>query len=721
MNWKFFRRQPQSQEIQKVSDIPNDITMETDLPRFVITCILAFALVTFHNRTYHIFTYREEYFYAIVLAFSLLLFFLMFNIRYRGRIELLINFIMVMMAGIVAYAILQMFFDQNYVWRASIVEFLNYMCATLPFLIVLILTGRASLSVIFGGTVIYLLGLANHLVMLFRGEPLLVHDLLATGTALDVSASYVVQIDAGMIYATFLYLFVVVVGLVLSEERKSKPHKRVLRLMATTVLAAFLLYFNWGTPEDFYYSWIREINGYPFTFCINIKMLNTKEPSNYQVKELEKWMPKAGTSPKKDIKATEGESTNKATQLYRDGVKPHIISVMSESLVDYKTLGNFDTNMDYMPFLHHLEENTIKGTTNVTVFGGGTCDTEYTYLTGNTTAYVPANARPYQLYLNELAPNLATTLNQQGYQSHAIHPGQPNAWNRNRAYAYLGFEDFYTAENFSDHDYARRMYISDWASYAMIKKIYEERGDQPLFIHNVTIQNHGPFYGDISEYEDQITLEGLEGYYPAVEQYLTMVLETDKATEDLIRYFEDQEEPVAVVVFGDHHPKLEDQFYEEINGGAPMDEWSPEDRQKLYNTPFYIWTNFDIEEKEMGVIGIQYLQSVLLEELGLKMPPYQQYLAELMKKYPIVNSEGVMDSMGNYYTNKNEMKNPEDLTRYQHLLYNNIHDAKHRVKALYYLEPDKISDKKYIKVPVQMYDFKLPTIGRPQLGTHAIE
>lgn len=718
MKLQFFQRNKPKTAPQRVGDIPNDITMETDLPRFIITCLIAFALVTFHNKTYHIFAYREEYFYAIVLAFSLLLFFLMFNIRYRGRIEVLINFIMVMMAGIVAYAILQMFFDQNYVWRASIVEFLNYMCATLPFLIFLVITGRPSLSIIFGGTVIYLLGLANHLVMLFRGEPLLIHDLFATGTALDVSASYMVQIDAGMIYATFLYLFLVVVALVLSEERKSKPHKKVLRLMATAVLTAFLLYFNWGTPEDFYYSWIREINGYPFTFCINLKMLNTKEPANYKVKELANWMPEDSAAPKKNIALKEGETPNKATQLYRDGVKPHIISVMSESLVDYKTLGDFDTNRDYMPFLHHLEENTIKGTTNVTIFGGGTCDTEYTYLTGNTTAYVPANARPYQLYLQELAPNMATTLNQQGYQSHAIHPGQANAWNRDRAYAYLGFEDFYSVENFSDKDYARGMYISDWANYAMIKKIYEDRGDQPLFIHNVTIQNHGPFYGDISGYEDHITLEGLEGYYPAVEQYLTMVLETDKATEDLIRYFEDQEEPVAVIIFGDHHPKLEDQFYEEINGGVPIGEWSPKERQKRYNTPFYIWTNFDIEEKEMGVISIQYLQSVVLQELGLKMPPYQQYLGKLMKKYPIVNSEGVMDSAGKYYTNKNEMKNPEDLTRYQHLLYNNIHDTKHRVKELYFLEPDKLPDKKEIKVPVQMYDYKLPAIGRPQPTAH---
>ena len=40
------------------------------------------------------------------------------------------------------------------------------------------------------------------------------------------------------------------------------------------------------------------------------------------------------------------------------------------------------------------------------------------------------------------------------------------------------------------------------------------------------------------------------------EQYLTLVRETDQAFEKLIRYFEKQEEPVLIVMFGDHQPSV---------------------------------------------------------------------------------------------------------------------------------------------------------------------
>jgi len=36
-----------------------------------------------------------------------------------------------------------------------------------------------------------------------------------------------------------------------------------------------------------------------------------------------------------------------------------------------------------MPFIHNLTENAIKGDLFVAVRGGGTCNTEYEFLTGN--------------------------------------------------------------------------------------------------------------------------------------------------------------------------------------------------------------------------------------------------------------------------------------------------------------------------------------------------
>ena len=55
---------------------------------------------------------------------------------------------------------------------------------------------------------------------------------------------------------------------------------------------------------------------------------------------------------------------------------------------------DFSTNIDYIPFIDSLQENTIKGNLYVSVFGGGTCDSEYAFLTGNSTAYLPESKGP---------------------------------------------------------------------------------------------------------------------------------------------------------------------------------------------------------------------------------------------------------------------------------------------------------------------------------------
>ena len=74
--------------------------------------------------------------------------------------------------------------------------------------------------------------------------------------------------------------------------------------------------------------------------------------------------------------------------------KPNLIVIMNESLYDLQTAGSFETDLDYMPFLHSLagQPNTITGQLRVSTFGGGTCNTEFEFLTGNTSASSPPAA-----------------------------------------------------------------------------------------------------------------------------------------------------------------------------------------------------------------------------------------------------------------------------------------------------------------------------------------
>lgn len=63
-----------------------------------------------------------------------------------------------------------------------------------------------------------------------------------------------------------------------------------------------------------------------------------------------------------------------------------------------------------MPFFRKLKENTIKGYTYSSVFGGNTANSEFEFMTGNTLAFLPDNSVPYQLFLRSKTAGLTHTL-----------------------------------------------------------------------------------------------------------------------------------------------------------------------------------------------------------------------------------------------------------------------------------------------------------------------
>ena len=54
-----------------------------------------------------------------------------------------------------------------------------------------------------------------------------------------------------------------------------------------------------------------------------------------------------------------------------------------------------------MSYFNSLEENTIKGNTYVSVFGGQTPNSEWEFLTNNSMAFMPYRTVPYQQYIRK--------------------------------------------------------------------------------------------------------------------------------------------------------------------------------------------------------------------------------------------------------------------------------------------------------------------------------
>ncbi len=59
---------------------------------------------------------------------------------------------------------------------------------------------------------------------------------------------------------------------------------------------------------------------------------------------------------------------------------------------------------------HTLTDNTVHGTLNVSVFGGGTANTEYEVLTSNPISLLSSNLFPYQQIITQERPSFASYL-----------------------------------------------------------------------------------------------------------------------------------------------------------------------------------------------------------------------------------------------------------------------------------------------------------------------
>ena len=312
---------------------------------------------------------------------------------------------------------------------------------------------------------------------------------------------------------------------------------------------------------------------------------------------------------------------------------------MDEAFSDLSVLGDFDTNTDYMPFVHSLEkgnENTITGYLNTSVCGGNTADTEFEFLTGNTMAFLPVGSIPYQQYIKSTTPSLASYLKSIGYATYAQHPYYGSGWNRDMVYPLLGFDNLSFMQDYSNQRFVRK-YISDETSFDRIIETYENKPDgQPAFIFNVTMQNHGGYTDTYYGFDNTVTADKLNN--SALDQYLSLIKLTDEDLKNLIEYFSNVDEKTIVVFFGDHQPN--DTVASSVLAANGMDynNLSNEELKLRYQVPYVIWANYDIDEATGKDTSVNYLAANVLKAAGVPTNDYQSFLLKLQEEYPIISA-----------------------------------------------------------------------------------
>ncbi len=523
------------------------------------------------------------------------------------------------------------------------------------------LLGRMRLSIVLGSGIFMLISTINAYVFLFRGRLFEPVDVFSVGTAMNVADNYsLLPIPRSILlgWGIFAVLFI----FVFRKSPKTKhalPGKKRLLLALCSLLLAFTVFgytttlraWNWQKEGAFY-------NGYLLDFVCKFRQAFAIEPEGYSKESVEELYGQYELN-------TDAEK------------KPHIIVIMNESFSDLSVIGEISTDKPVMPFISSIKDNAVSGSALVSIFGGNTANSEYEFLTGNTMAWLSPNAVPYQQYIRSSSYSAVSYLKSQyGYRCIAMHPYFADSWNRPKTYTNLGFDEAYFLEDFPQEDYLRG-YVSDREMYQEVIRIFEEKKDDPLFLFGVTMQNHGSYDYAGENYTQSVSLVGYDREYPDVEQYLSLLHETDKATQQLISYFENVDEDVVIVFFGDHQPKIDTAFYDMI---SPDSTVSLNGRQNRYKVPFFVWANYDIPEAKVSCTSLSYLSSYMYEAAGIPLPPYNQFLKELEEQIPAINANGFYSISGKRFISfdKAEGEELEWLKQYKILQHNNVFDSKHR-------------------------------------------
>lgn len=563
----------------------------------------------------------------------------------------------------------------------------NLVCFFVIQLFIYVLCGKMKAAIIVTTTVSLVFGVVNYYVTLFRGSPLLPWDFLGMKTAVSVMSGYEYTVTVPFVLSVLLFILFILLSLRVSDCKKTNSLFRIFLkksgMLALCGVAVYGILFT-SVPAAmgiFEFPWNQRnayrANGSFANFVLNTKYLMVERPDNYSLDKIEDIIQNVSDKTAK-LPSSVVDDTQSSTAAHTE-TPVNIIVIMNESFSDLSVVGDFKTDQEVMPFINGLTENTIKGYTQVSVHGGTTCNTEFEVLTSSTTGFLPVGSVAYQQYIREETGSLAVSLKEAGYSNAALHPYYATGWNRDKVYPLLGF-DYFLTQNDWVAPQKLRGYISDRSDYEKVMELTDQKLSEKLFLFNVTMQNHSGYTSQ--NYETTVHLQGMKGDYPKTEQYLSLIRETDTAFKELLAYYEIVEEPTLILMFGDHQPAIEDAFYEELFG-KPLEELSLEEMQRRFVTPFVLWANYDIEEKEIPLIGANYLSTLLLETAGFELPVYHQFLKQLYQTIPAMNAYGFMDREGNWYSYDQQTPYDSKMNEYQILQYNNLFDHENRVDEIF--------------------------------------
>jgi len=259
------------------------------------------------------------------------------------------------------------------------------------------------------------------------------------------------------------------------------------------------------------------------------------------------------------------------------------------------------------------------------VFGGFTANSEFEVLCGF--PVVKNNVKFERQLLNNV-PCLPHILADKGYRTIASHPNVPVFWNRVNAYERMGFQTYWSLQDFVLDD-MNREFLSDASLYRQVMEKISGSLDakQPMLDYIVTYFGHWNYPLSESRPNKVVSPSKVE----EVPAYANTMYYKSRELMAFLNQMRQRDPDSIIVVFGDHLPFLGENYAGYVESGvltANRSEFTPDMFKFHVRTPMII-IDGQRGPLKIGSMPLYQVPKLILDLLNFNEPTIMDYTAPL--------------------------------------------------------------------------------------------
>lgn len=329
-----------------------------------------------------------------------------------------------------------------------------------------------------------------------------------------------------------------------------------------------------------------EANGVIIGFVNNLGRMEIPQPEGYSEETMQEI---AG-------RYEEKKAEDKTVRKPLTEVADRIIVILDETFYDPELLTKHypHDGGDVLPNLHKLFQNYPSGYMYSPEYGGNTANVEFEVQTGLSNYW--AGTIPYVTAVTKTngVTSVASIAKNLGYETTAIHSYDGSMYKRNLVYPLLGYNTFITQTEMKHRDKEpgpqdeAYLYLNNHAIFSEVLDVLAD-GSERQMVNVVTMQNHNPYWlAEYPKWQFHMTGDtgGGGGDYSRNNNYQSLH-EADKYLAEFLDELDKSDERTVVLWFGDHAAGLFEKYIESTDKN---------DRDTIHLTPYFIWTNFEVED-----------------------------------------------------------------------------------------------------------------------------